>query len=66
MKWAAQDPERAAERAAQLTAIDPDWNCPWPLDWQRHHRVLADLADADGQLPGITPGVLMDGDDIGL
>ena len=60
-----KDPERAAERAAQLTAIDPDWNCPWPLDWQRHYRVLADLVDADGHLPDIAPGVLMDGDDIG-
>ncbi|MFE1590819.1 Helicase associated domain protein [Streptomyces sp. NPDC058737] len=56
---------RAAARAAQLTAIDPDWNCPWPLDWQRHYRVLADLVDADGSLPDIAPGVLMDGDDIG-
>ncbi|RSS58426.1 DEAD/DEAH box helicase [Streptomyces sp. WAC01280] len=60
-----KDPDRAAERAAQLTAIDKDWNCPWPLDWQRHHRVLADLVDADGALPHIAPGVLMDGDDIG-
>jgi hypothetical protein len=60
-----KDPERAAVRAAQLTAIDPDWNCPWPLDWQRHYRVLADLVDADGHLPDIAPGVLMDGDDIG-
>ncbi|MYW46046.1 DEAD/DEAH box helicase [Streptomyces sp. SID161] len=60
-----KDPERAAVRAAQLTEIDPDWNCPWPLDWQRHYRVLADLVDADGQLPDIAPGVLMDGDDIG-
>ncbi|MET9819563.1 Helicase associated domain protein [Streptomyces sp. NPDC006355] len=60
-----KDPERAAVRAAQLTEIDPDWNCPWPLDWQRHHRVLADLVDADGHLPDIAPGVLMDGDDIG-
>ncbi|MEU6242799.1 Helicase associated domain protein [Streptomyces sp. NPDC047024] len=59
------DPERAAERAQQLAAIDPDWNCPWPLDWQRHYRVLADLVDADGHLPGIAPGVLFDGDDIG-
>lgn len=56
---------RAAVRAAQLAAIDPDWNCPWPLDWQRHYRVLADLVDADGHLPDIEPGVLMDGDDIG-
>ncbi|MEV6742206.1 Helicase associated domain protein [Streptomyces sp. NPDC051104] len=60
-----KDPERAAVRASQLTEIDPDWDCPWPLDWQRHYRVLADLVDADGHLPEILPGVLMDGDDIG-
>ncbi|MFJ9668801.1 Helicase associated domain protein [Streptomyces sp. NPDC101219] len=60
-----KDAERAAVRAAQLTEIDPDWDCPWPLDWQRHYRVLADLVDADGHLPDIAPGVLMDGDDIG-
>ncbi|MCX5384859.1 DEAD/DEAH box helicase [Streptomyces sp. NBC_00083] len=60
-----KDPKRAAERAAQLTAIDPDWDCPWPLDWQRHYRVLADLVDADGALPYIAPGVLFDSDDIG-
>ncbi|MER7750320.1 Helicase associated domain protein [Streptomyces bacillaris] len=60
-----KDPKRAAERAAQLAAIDEDWNCPWPLNWQRHYRVLADLVDADGHLPHIAPGVLMDGDDIG-
>jgi hypothetical protein len=60
-----KDPERAAKRAAQLAAIDPDWNCPWPLDWQRHYKVLADLVDADGQLPHIAPGVLFEGDDIG-
>ncbi|WP_284581812.1 DEAD/DEAH box helicase [Streptomyces sp. 2P-4] len=60
-----KDPKRAAVRAAQLTEIDSDWDCPWPLDWQRHYRVLADLVDADGHLPDIAPGVLMDGDDIG-
>ncbi|MFJ3658786.1 Helicase associated domain protein [Streptomyces nigra] len=62
-----KDPERAAQRAKQLTAIDPDWNCQWPLDWQRHYRVLADLAvdEPGGVLPDIAPGVLMDGDDIG-
>lgn len=59
------DPDRAAERAAQLTAIDEDWDCPWPVDWQRHYRVLADLVDADGVLPHIAPGVVFDGDDIG-
>ncbi|MEU9039378.1 Helicase associated domain protein [Streptomyces sp. NPDC048352] len=60
-----KDEDTAATRGAQLAAIDKDWNCPWPLDWQRHYRVLADLVDADGQLPDIAPGVLMDGDDIG-
>jgi superfamily II DNA or RNA helicase len=60
-----KDPKRAAERAKQLAAIDPDWNCPWPLNWQRHYRVLADLVDADGVLPAIEPGVLFEGDDIG-
>ncbi|MGW7433931.1 Helicase associated domain protein [Streptomyces sp. NPDC054861] len=60
-----KDPERAAARAAQLAEIDPDWNCPWPLDWQRHYRVLADLVAADGFLPTIEPGVLFEGDDIG-
>ncbi|MEV8104004.1 Helicase associated domain protein [Streptomyces sp. NPDC088135] len=60
-----KDAERAAERAKQLAAVDEDWNCPWPLDWQRHHRVLADLVDADGVLPAIEPGVLFEGDDLG-
>ncbi|WP_329374414.1 DEAD/DEAH box helicase [Streptomyces sp. NBC_01483] len=62
-----KDPERATARAAQLTAIDPDWNCPWPLDWQRHHRILADLTDteAGGILPDIQPGVTFEGDDLG-
>ncbi len=60
-----KDPQRAETRAAQLAEIDPDWNCSWPLDWQRHYKVLADLVDADGVLPTIDPGVLFEGDDIG-
>lgn len=62
-----KNPERATARAAQLAAIDPDWNCPWPLDWQRHHRVLTDLTadEPDGHLPRIAPGVLYEGDDLG-
>ncbi|MBV7674338.1 Helicase associated domain protein [Streptomyces halstedii] len=60
-----KDAERAAVRAQQLAEVDEDWNCPWPLDWQRHYRVLADLVDADGVLPAIEPGVLFEGDDIG-
>ncbi|MGA4803185.1 Helicase associated domain protein [Streptomyces lavendulocolor] len=62
-----KDPERAAERAQQLAAVDEDWNCPWPLNWQRHYRVLADLVEDEpgGVLPDIAPGVLMYGDDLG-
>ncbi|GAA3043959.1 DEAD/DEAH box helicase [Streptomyces roseofulvus] len=62
-----KDPEREATRAAQLAAIDLDWDCPWPLDWQRHHRVLARLAadEPGGRLPVIAPGVVYDGDDLG-
>ncbi|MFJ2058151.1 Helicase associated domain protein [Streptomyces sp. NPDC087908] len=62
-----KDPDRAAARAQQLAAIDEDWNCPWPLNWQRHYRVLTDLAtdEAGGVLPAIEPGVLFEGDDLG-
>ncbi|MEV6796537.1 Helicase associated domain protein [Streptomyces sp. NPDC051320] len=60
-----KDPQRAAVRAQQLDAVDEDWDCPWPLNWQRHYRVLADLVDADGHLPDIAPGVTFDGDDLG-
>ncbi|MCX5316166.1 DEAD/DEAH box helicase [Streptomyces sp. NBC_00154] len=62
-----KDPERAEHRAAQLAAIDEDWNCPWPLNWQRHYRVLADLANTEpgGNLPDIQPGVTYEGDDLG-
>ena len=62
-----KDPERAAVRAAQLAEIDPDWNCPWPLDWQRHHRILAHIAETEphGLLPDIPPGVRWEDDDLG-
>lgn len=62
-----KDAERAKDRAKQLAEIDPDWSCPWPLDWQRHYRVLADLAvdEPGGRLPEIQPGVTYEGDDLG-
>ncbi|MFF9364521.1 DEAD/DEAH box helicase [Streptomyces griseoluteus] len=62
-----KNPQRATGRAAQLAQIDPDWDCPWPLDWQRHCRILADLAndEPNGRLPDIQPGVLYEGDDLG-
>ncbi|MGW9448614.1 helicase associated domain-containing protein [Streptomyces sp. NPDC055632] len=60
-----KDPERAGVRAQQLATVDEDRDCPWPLDWQRHYRVLADLGDADGVLPAIAPGVLFEDNGIG-
>ncbi|MFD3456981.1 Helicase associated domain protein [Streptomyces sp. NPDC058691] len=62
-----KDPVRAADRAAQLAAIDPDWDCAWPLDWQRHYAVLRDLAETepDHSVAGIHPGVTFNGDDLG-
>lgn len=62
-----KDTQRAADRAQQLRAIDADWNCPWPLDWQRHYAILRDLAtdEPGGRLPELEPGVMIDGDDLG-
>ncbi|WP_406458363.1 Helicase associated domain protein [Streptomyces sp. NBC_00876] len=62
-----KDPERAGLRSAQLAAVDEDWACPWPLDWQRHYAVLRDLArdEPGGTLPLIRPGVIFEGDDLG-
>ncbi|MGW0778311.1 Helicase associated domain protein [Streptomyces sp. NPDC002835] len=59
--------ERAEQRAAQLKEIDPDWNAPWPLDWQRNWAILRQLAadEPGGRLPDITPGVTVDGEDPG-
>ncbi|MFD6462180.1 helicase associated domain-containing protein [Streptomyces roseolus] len=62
-----KDPDRAETRAEQLTEIDRDRDCPWPLDWQRHHRALVRLTadEPDGKLPDTAPGVVHDGDDLG-
>jgi hypothetical protein len=62
-----KNPEAAEARVAQLAEIDKDWNCAWPLDWQRHWAILRDLAadEAGGVLPDIAPGVSVDGHDLG-
>ncbi|MCX4539059.1 helicase associated domain-containing protein, partial [Streptomyces sp. NBC_01669] len=63
-----KDPERAARRAKQLAAIDPDWNpggLGWTVDWQRHYTGLNALLAAGGTLDEILPGVTYRGDDIG-
>ncbi|MFC9587872.1 Helicase associated domain protein [Streptomyces yangpuensis] len=63
-----RDPVRAERRAAQLAAIDPDWNPAergWTVDWQRHYTYLAQLLAEGARLAAIVPGVTRHGDDIG-
>ncbi|TJZ44654.1 DEAD/DEAH box helicase [Streptomyces piniterrae] len=63
-----KDPERAQRRAAQLAAIDPDWNpreLGWTVDWQRHFAGLRALIEAGGTLKEVQPGVTYHGNDIG-
>jgi hypothetical protein len=60
-----KDPERAARRTEQLAAIDPDWDCLWPLDWRRQYTVVRNCLDSGASLAELLPGVQIDGDDIG-
>ncbi|MFD7942471.1 hypothetical protein [Streptomyces sp. NPDC059744] len=60
-----KDPQRAARRAQQLAAIDPDWNpgqLGWTVDWQRHWAGLATLLEGGAGLADIQPGVTHHGD----
>lgn len=57
--------QRAAARAAQLSEIDPDWNCPWPLDWQRGYTKARACLEGGATPAELQPGVLVDGEDIG-
>ncbi|MFI8345631.1 helicase associated domain-containing protein [Streptomyces sp. NPDC085639] len=63
-----KDPERAQRRAAQLAAIDPDWNpreLGWTVDWQRHYAYLKQALAAGARLADVVAGVTWHGDDIG-
>ncbi|MFE7779283.1 Helicase associated domain protein [Streptomyces sp. NPDC057445] len=54
------------ERAAQLTAIDPDWRPAWPIDWQRHYAGVRALVTGGGAaVDEIVPGVSVHGADVG-
>ncbi|MFF2527249.1 DEAD/DEAH box helicase [Streptomyces liangshanensis] len=54
------------ERAAQLAAIDPDWNPSWPVDWQRGYAALRHVVEGEDVLPEILPGVVtVGGVDVG-
>ncbi|MGW3269614.1 Helicase associated domain protein [Streptomyces sp. NPDC001056] len=60
-----KDPARAARRAAQLAAIDPDWRPGWPLDWQRAYAGVSRLLALGAELDEIVPGVTAGGTDVG-
>ncbi|MFD4903499.1 Helicase associated domain protein, partial [Streptomyces sp. NPDC058411] len=63
-----KDPVRATRRAAQLAAIDPDWNpavLGWTVDWQRHYTYLAQLLAEGTRLTAVVPGVTRHGEDVG-
>ncbi|WP_461012103.1 helicase associated domain-containing protein, partial [Streptomyces capparidis] len=60
-----KDPERAARRAAQLAALDPDWRPAWPIDWQRHYAMLRQCLDGGATLAEVLPGVTVGGVDVG-
>ncbi|GAA1937302.1 DEAD/DEAH box helicase [Streptomyces sodiiphilus] len=52
-------------RRETLEAIDPWWNPPWPLAWQRSYTALAQLLAGETELPEVPPGVRVNGIDIG-
>ncbi|MFD5428351.1 Helicase associated domain protein [Streptomyces sp. NPDC127084] len=62
------DEERARRRAAELAAIDPDWNVRelgWPVDWQRSYAGVGRLLALGAELAEIEPGVTAAGVDVG-
>ncbi|MGK5499934.1 Helicase associated domain protein [Streptomyces sp. URMC 125] len=64
-----KDPERAAQRAARLAEIDPDWNPAekgWTVDWQRQYSAVRSCVDGGASLEEIRPGVTVGGEDVGL
>lgn len=65
-----KDPQRAARRAQQLAAIDPDWNPRepgkgWSADWQRMFTKLHTIIDDGSDVQHVQPGVTVGGEDIG-
>ncbi|GGO42904.1 helicase [Streptomyces daqingensis] len=60
-----KNPERAAQRRAQLEAIDPDWNPTWPIPWQRHWAKVRQCLEDGATLEELQPGVRVGGEDIG-
>jgi hypothetical protein len=63
-----KDPIRAAQRAADLAAIDPEWNpreLGWTVDWQRHYVKVRTCLDDGATVEELVPGVRVGGEDVG-
>ncbi len=53
------------ERDEALRGIDPYWNPPWALSWQRRYAALAYLLDGEAGAPDVPAGVRVNGIDVG-
>ncbi|AUH38854.1 DEAD/DEAH box helicase [Streptomyces sp. CMB-StM0423] len=63
-----KDPIKAAQRAADLAAIDPEWNpreLGWTVDWQRNYVKVKTCLDDGASLEELAPGVRVGGEDVG-
>ncbi|SFD82323.1 DEAD/DEAH box helicase, partial [Streptomyces aidingensis] len=63
-----KDPQRAAQRAADLAAIDPEWNpgaLGWTVEWQRMYVKVQTCLDGGAELADLLPGVTVGGEDVG-
>jgi hypothetical protein len=52
-------------RRKALAHLDPWWNPPWPLPWQRSYRIALAHLRGGGTLLDLAPGHLIAGHDIG-
>ncbi|MCZ7430089.1 DEAD/DEAH box helicase [Streptomyces sp. WMMC1477] len=63
-----KNPEKAAEKAADLAAIDPEWNpnqLGWSVDWQRLYVKAQTCLDGGAEIGDLLPGVTVSGEDVG-
>ncbi|MFF0729772.1 Helicase associated domain protein [Streptomyces sp. NPDC004134] len=63
-----KDPIRAAQRAADLAAIDPEWNpreLGWTVDWQRNYVKVRACQEGGASVEELAVGVRVGGEDVG-
>ncbi|GAA2114096.1 DEAD/DEAH box helicase [Streptomyces synnematoformans] len=63
-----KDPIKAAQRAADLADIDPEWNpreLGWTTDWQRMYVKVRTCVEAGASLEELAPGGRIGAEDVG-